>query len=521
MFGAIACRLDRQMSGTGEVSASCAAAKLSHERLKKIPAGEGYKARATLAPPMADDDDTGDGDDGTTLDDGDSVEVQGSTSTYTLSRQGNVFMCTCPAWKNQGAPVDSRTCKHLRAYLGDVFETSRVGNAAPQRSASSVKSSGSAKATTDGKAPPVLLAHKWETDHDPTGWLMSEKLDGIRAYWDGETFTSRLGNKFYAPDWFTADLPADTLDGELWVGRKMFQKTTSIVRSGAQSDEWKQVTYVVFDAPEAKGGFEARLDHIEKVMNRAEAPHARALEHVVCTGMDHLRSELERVEALGGEGLMLRQPGSEYVPGRSTTLLKVKTFHDAEATVIGHDPGKGKHKGRLGALICQLPDGVRFNVGTGFSDAEREEPPAIGAVITFRYQELSNDGVPRFPSYVGERVDVKTPAPIPKDARSAPAATKLAAPAKPKKAREPVTAEPEPEPEPGDADYKVRLVHAGEKKFWEIEVRGSIYYTRFGKLDSPGQTRITELGSGPAAKLDAEKRAATKRREGYDFAKKK
>lgn len=472
---------------------------------------------------MADDEDAG-----AALEDGDSVEVQGSSSTYTLTRQGKVFMCTCPAWKNQGAPVDSRTCKHLRAHLGESFETSRVGNAAPVRGASkgAPTGGGSAKATTDGKAPPVLLAHKWETDHDPTGWLMSEKLDGIRAYWDGETFTSRLGNKFYAPAWFTADLPADTLDGELWVGRKMFQKTTSIVRSGAQSDEWNQVTYVVFDAPEAKGGFEARLEHIEKVMNCAEAPHARSLEQVVCAGMDHLRSELERVEALGGEGLMLRQPGSKYIPGRSTTLLKVKTFHDAEATVVGHDAGKGKHTGRLGALSCQLPDGVRFNVGTGFSDAEREVPPAIGAVITFRYQELSNDGVPRFPSYVGERVDVKTPAPIAKDARAAPAATKLAKPAKTKKAPEPVEDEPEPEPEPdveakGKADYNVRLVHTGEKKFWEIEVRGSMYYTRFGKLNSPGQTRITELGSKTAAKSDAEKRAATKRREGYDFAKKK
>jgi DNA ligase-1 len=341
-----------------------------------------------------------------------------------------------------------------------------------------------------------LLAHKWETDHDPTGWWMSEKLDGIRAYWDGETFTSRLGNKFYAPDWFVADLPADTLDGELWVGRKQFQRTTSIVRSGAGSDEWKAVTYVVFDAPEAKGGFEQRLAHIEKVMTRAKAPHARFLEHQQCNGIAHLKEELARVEALGGEGLMLRQPGSKYAIGRSNTLLKVKTFHDAEARVIGHAPGTGKHKGRLGALIVQLPDGVEFNVGTGFSDAERESPPAIGAVITFRYQELSNDGVPRFPSYVGERLDVELPKtkkkPVPKS--------------------EP---EPEPEPEKPAADFKVRLVHDDEQKFWEIEVRGSTYYTRFGKLGSPGQTRVTELGSASAARTDADKRAMQKRREGY------
>src|SRR5450432_3831247 len=278
---------------------------------------------------MADDDDIET--EPPTLEDGDSVEVQGSSSTYTLSRQGGVYMCSCPAWKNQSAPVDSRTCKHLRAYLGDDSETSRVGNAAPQRSSATLKKD---KAAAEGKAPPVLLAHKWETDHDPTGWWMSEKLDGIRAYWDGEGFVSRAGNKFYAPDWFIADLPADTLDGELWVGRKMFSRTMSIVRSGAQSDEWKQVTYVVFDAPEAKGGFEERLVHIEKVLKRAEAPHARYLDHIRCEGVEHLKEELGRVEALGGEGLMLRQPKSAYMPGRSTTLLKVKTFHDAEAKVI-------------------------------------------------------------------------------------------------------------------------------------------------------------------------------------------
>ena len=184
------------------------------------------------------------------LGDGESTTVKGSgSSVYTLKNSGGVFSCTCPAWRNQSIAIERRTCKHLRAYLGDAVETARVGGATPRVSAATAKKQADADS---GKAPPVLLAHKWETDHDPTGWWMSEKLDGIRAYWDGETFVSRLGNKFYAPDWFIADLPADTLDGELWVGRKMFQRTTSIVRSGAQSDEWKHVTYVVFDAPNAR-----------------------------------------------------------------------------------------------------------------------------------------------------------------------------------------------------------------------------------------------------------------------------
>jgi DNA ligase-1 len=112
---------------------------------------------------------------------------------------------------------------------------------------------------------------------------------------------------------------------------------------------------------------------------------------------------LTRVESLGGEGLMLRQPGSKYAVGRSFTLLKVKTFHDAEAVVIGHQAGTGRHKGRLGALLVRLADGTDFAIGTGFSDRDREKPPGMGATVTFRYQELSDAGVPRFPSYVGVR----------------------------------------------------------------------------------------------------------------------
>jgi len=339
------------------------------------------------------------------LADGASVQVQGSSSAYTLSRTGDVYMCSCPAWKNQGVVIDRRTCKHLRGYLGDAAEAARVGAAAA--AAPRPATGRGAPAVKKATAPPLLLAHKWEVDHDPTGWWMSEKLDGVRAYWDGETFVSRLGNSFVAPAWFTADLPADTLDGELWVDRKKFGQTISIVRSGAGGEDWRAVRYVVFDAPNARGGFEDRLAHARAVLDRAGAPHASALAHVRCDGVDHLRAELARVEALGGEGLMLREPGSTYVVGRSASLRKVKTFHDAEARVVGHAPGTGKHKGRLGALVVELPSGRRFNVGTGFSDAERGAPPAIGAIITFRYQELSDDGVPRFPSYVGERIDVE------------------------------------------------------------------------------------------------------------------
>ena len=269
---------------------------------------------------------------------------------------------------------------------------------------------------TAAAAPPLLLAESWDCLADPTGWWLSEKLDGVRAYWDGKQFLSRLGNLFHAPEWFTAGLPSVPLDGELWLDRKKFQRAVSIVRRQDKSDHWKEISYVVFDAPTLEHGFEDRLKFVRECMQAGKPGYARAHEHLVCKGFDHLRAELARLEGLGAEGLMLRQAGSRYESGRSPTLLKVKSFHDAEARVLQHLQGSGRHKGRFGALLVEMPDGTTFSVGTGFSDAERETPPVVGSLITYRYQELSEAGVPRFPSYVGVRQAAQV-SPAPKTRR--------------------------------------------------------------------------------------------------------
>ena len=188
--------------------------------------------------------------------DGAQVEVKGSgAKPYILKNTGGVYSCTCPAWRNQSVAIERRTCKHLRKVRGDAAEDARVGPRtralrpvrARQRAATARPPS--AAAADDGTAPPVLLAHSWENDSDLTGWWMSEKLDGVRAYWDGKQFLSRQGNPFYAPDWFTEKLPGHPLDGELFGGRKKFQRTVSIVRRQDKSDDWKEIAFVVFDAP--------------------------------------------------------------------------------------------------------------------------------------------------------------------------------------------------------------------------------------------------------------------------------
>ena len=332
------------------------------------------------------------------LADGASLEVQGSArSPYIVKNIAGVYSCSCPAWRNQSLPIDRRSCKHIRSLRGAAAEQSRLGTGAvPAPIPVAQKASG---------GPPLLLAQAWDTAQDLSGWWISEKLDGVRAYWDGSRFQSRQGNVFHAPPWFTQQLPPTSLDGELWMARKSFQRTVSIVRRQDAGPLWREIRYVVFDAPHLSEPFEQRQQELQRLLGDSQNPFASVIDHQPCENAEHLRQELARVEALGGEGLMLRQPGSRYAAGRSPTLLKVKSFHDAEATVLEHLPGAGRHRGRMGALLVVLPNGTQFSVGTGFTDPQRGQPPAVGSVITFRYQELTDGGVPRFPSFVRVRTD--------------------------------------------------------------------------------------------------------------------
>jgi DNA ligase-1 len=258
---------------------------------------------------------------------------------------------------------------------------------------------------TDKQTPHLLLANVWNPSIDPTGWWMSEKYDGLRGYWDGRQLWSRQGNIIHAPDYFLAELPRDIpLDGELWIGHGKFEETISIVRSEIPDDRWKRVHFMVFDAPQAKGTFEQRMQFLRGTFPR-DNRFVRVVVQERCQGAAQLLAERDRVVRLGGEGLMLRQPESYYEAGRSPTLLKVKPYDDAEATVIAHQPGKGKFAGKLGAIRVQTDDGRQFSIGSGFTDAQRESPPPVGTVITYRFRGLTAKGLPRFPSYLRVRRD--------------------------------------------------------------------------------------------------------------------
>lgn len=358
------------------------------------------------------------------------VYVQGSgRKPYAIRKISGVVDCSCPAWRNMGGGIDTRVCKHIKANIkpeclpkAALTRAGMIDHSVPPV-LPGVPSKPAVRLTPKGKvstavggavrkdtAPPILLAETFEKGKDdPTGWWVSEKLDGVRAYWNGEAFISRLGNTFHAPESFKRSLPKRVvLDGELWLGRGRFQEASGIARKHEPTEaDWAQMQYVVFDAPHFTGSFERRMDYLQGLYkgtyDRLGFTSWRVLEQVRCHGQQHLDFMLADVEAMGGEGLILRQFGSPYVTDRSTTCLKVKTFTDGEAVVVGYQPGRGKHKGRMGACVVQMADGKTFEVGGGFTDKERESPPALGTLITYKHQGFTNKGLPRIATFVAVR----------------------------------------------------------------------------------------------------------------------
>ncbi len=258
----------------------------------------------------------------------------------------------------------------------------------------------------------MLLAKKYEADkHNPTGWYVSEKLDGTRAYWDPKKrmFFSRNGLEFKVPAFFIEGVPDIPLDGEIWHSRRSFEKTGTIRHDVPIEEDWKGLVYMVFDAPEHKGTYEERLEVLRTLFTDKKDvegnKYFKLLDTWICKGHDDLMADLEKYTGGGAEGLMIRKPGSLYEKKKSNTLLKVKSFDDEEAVVIGHKDGKNRLKGLVGALIVQNDKGT-FNVGTGFSDEQRkpENAPKIGSTITFKYWDVTKNGIPRFPVFMRVRI---------------------------------------------------------------------------------------------------------------------
>jgi DNA ligase-1 len=252
----------------------------------------------------------------------------------------------------------------------------------------------------------MVLADVYEAHFDVTRYWVSEKFDGVRAQWDGHTLRFRGGGLVPAPAWFTAHFPAVPLDGELWIARGQFDRLSGTVRRIEPVDaEWRQIRYLIFELPDAAGDFSARIQQMQAYVSHANVPWLQVVEQTRVASHAELKTRLDAITHAGGEGLMLHRADAPYVTGRSDVLLKLKPWLDAEAVVVGYTPGKGKYQGMTGALTVERPDGKRFRIGSGLSDALRRQPPPIGSRITYRYQHLTKNGLPRFARYLRIRED--------------------------------------------------------------------------------------------------------------------
>lgn len=254
--------------------------------------------------------------------------------------------------------------------------------------------------TVYAKDTDILLLKTYSSSQDVTGWLMSEKLDGMRAIWDGKTLKSRRGTLISAPEWFLDALPPFALDGELWTRRGDFENIVSIVRRQKADQRWQGIGYHVFELPHQQGGLLNRLAVLQNYLKHRPSRFIHVIPQFIVQSVDHLNTQLENVTANGGEGLVVRKPNVLYLTGRSNQSLKVKQYQDTECTVIAYTAGKGKYVGKTGSLHCQLPSGLTFYVGSGLSDQQRQSPPKIGSTITFKYYGLTKNSIPRFPVFL-------------------------------------------------------------------------------------------------------------------------
>ncbi len=247
---------------------------------------------------------------------------------------------------------------------------------------------------------PNLLLLKTYKDQNISGWLMSEKLDGIRAYWNGKKLLSRGGKEFKVPIWFTKNFPSFEIDGELWTKRGDFENISSITSRKSPNDGWKYITYNIFEVPNQSGTLAQRLKVLKDYQTRHPSRYIKIIKQTTCKDKVHLKTFLKKVESIGGEGVVIRDGKAPYIDKRTSKALKVKSFQDAECRVVTISKGKGKYSDMMGSISCKLDNDIEFKIGSGFSDEQRKNPPKIGSVVTFKSQGFTKYGKPRFPIFL-------------------------------------------------------------------------------------------------------------------------
>ncbi len=245
--------------------------------------------------------------------------------------------------------------------------------------------------------PAIQHATTYKAVTDLNQYWLSEKLDGMRGYWNGTQLLTRQGNLIYSPEWFTQSWPDNAIDGELWIKRDHFQQTLSCVRKKLVDETcWQLVRFMIFDLPEHGGTFTERVTAMQRLTKKVNSPYLSIVKQFKLSTIEQLDQTLDKIIKNNGEGLMLHRDNAYYHVGRTANIMKLKKHQDAEATVIAHIKGKGKYQRMLGALQVKTTEGIIFKIGSGFSDQERHEPPEIGSLITFKYNGKTKAGIPRF-----------------------------------------------------------------------------------------------------------------------------
>lgn len=258
---------------------------------------------------------------------------------------------------------------------------------------------------TANNSPPIQLANIYRSDIDVTKYLVSEKLDGLRAYWDGKNLISKEGNLYFPPEWFIENFPKEHLEGELWISRGKFELVSGTVRKEIPTNDWQQIHFMLFDLPQSLDPFEKRFEILKNLVEKSHSKYLKVIDQSKIIDKKSLMKRLAEVVKNNGEGLMLHRADSLYKATRNDDLLKLKTYEDAEAQVIEIVPGHGKYQGMMGAILVENEEGIKFKIGTGFSDDERTSPPKIGSIITYKFFGKTKNNKPRFASFVRVRED--------------------------------------------------------------------------------------------------------------------
>jgi DNA ligase 1 len=247
----------------------------------------------------------------------------------------------------------------------------------------------------------VQLASVWPAGRLPRDHWVSEKFDGVRAVWDGQTLRFRSGRVIAAPAWFLSALPSMPLDGELWMARGQFDRVSAAVRKAVPNDDqWRSLKYLVFDAWGRPEPFAQRVGLLQSAIAAADQSWLVAVSQTTVDDVAALQRRLKQVVGQGGEGLMLHRTDALWRAGRSDAVFKFKPQPDEEGQVLGYQAGKGRLEGMTGALLLQTPSGQRFALGSGLSDGLRRNPPPVGTWVTYRYRDRTPSGLPRFASFL-------------------------------------------------------------------------------------------------------------------------